>query len=196
MKFSVIIPAYQAAGHILRALESVNAQTYKDYELIVVCDSCTDGTEEIARRYTDKVICVDYQRDGLTRNAGIDAAQGEWILFMDDDDWWIHPYVLQDLAEQLGDEDLVCFGFVWHKNGYRSPRGNGGSYWIAVWNKCWRRSAIGDTRFSDVKWWSDVDFHREMMNKPLKIKDWDEPLYFYNFMRPGSISYMNVYGEE
>lgn len=188
MKFSIIIPAHNSAGFISRALESIAQQTYKDYELIVVCDACTDKTALMARQFTDKVYEVEYHRDGLARNVGIDAAEGEWILFMDDDDWWIHPFVLEDLNRELGDEDVLAFGFVWHTQGYKSPRGNGGGYWIATWNKCWRRSSIGDTRFSDVEYWSDIDFHRGMMNKPLKIKDWDEPMYFYNWMRPGSIT--------
>ena len=51
MRFSVIIPAHNAAGHIRKALDSVRSQTFRDYELIVVCDSCTDDTQEIAEEY-------------------------------------------------------------------------------------------------------------------------------------------------
>lgn len=185
MEFSVIIPAYNAEGHIRKALDSIRAQTFTDYELIVVCDSCTDKTAEIAAEYGAKVIEVDYHLDGLTRNAGIDAAQGKWLLFMDDDDWWLHENVLQILDAHLGDEDVLRFSFIWQGIGYKKP-----GDWIAVWNKCWRRSAVGDTRFSAVKWWSDIDFNREMMKKPLKIKDLDEAFYYYNYMREGSISWL------
>ena len=58
MRFSVIIPAYNAADHIKKTLHSVKQQTFTDYELIVVCDSCTDDTAGIALGYADKVISV------------------------------------------------------------------------------------------------------------------------------------------
>lgn len=188
MRFSIIIPAYNAEKHITRALKSIESQKFKDYELIVVCDSCKDRTEQIAKDYGAKTIAVDFGLDGLTRNVGIDNATGEWILFMDDDDWWMHDHVLADLDKRLGDEDVLRFSFIWKGQGYTKC-----GPWIAVWNKCWRRSFIGDTRFSNVKWWSDVDFNRLMMEKNPKIVDWDEPLYYYNFMREGSISWQNVH---
>ena len=97
MRFSVIIPAHNAAGHIRKALDSVRSQTFRDYELIVVCDSCTDGTQQIAREYGARTETVEYHADGMTRNRGLELAQGEWILFMDDDDWWLHEYVLEML---------------------------------------------------------------------------------------------------
>lgn len=186
MKFSIIIPAYNAAGHIRKALESVKCQSFTDYELIVVCDSCTDETADIAASYGARVINVNYHRDGLTRNAGIDAAVGDWVLFMDDDDWWLHEYVLQQLADMVGrhGEDVLRFSFIFRGQGYAKC-----GDWIAVWNKAWRREIIGGTRFSDVKWWSDVDFNRLMMDKRPKIHDWDMPMYYYNYMRKGSISW-------
>ena len=55
MMFSIIIPAHNAAEYIRKGLDSIKSQSYKDYELIVVCDACTDNTEAIAREYTDKV---------------------------------------------------------------------------------------------------------------------------------------------
>lgn len=192
MKFSIIIPAYNSEKYIHKALESIQNQTYKDYELIVVCDSCTDNTEELAKSYGAKTYCVDYHLDGLTRNYGLDHAQGEWILFMDDDDWWLNETVLEDLAGMVGKhgEDVLRFGFYWAEDGYRKP-----GDWIAVWNKCWNREFIGDTRFSDMKWWSDVDFWNAMKAKDPRFYDWDIAMYYYNFMREGSISWLNIHGE-
>ena len=89
-KFSVIMPAHNASEYIRKALDSVRMQTFKDYELIVICDACDDDTADIAREYTDKVIEVGFRNPGPTRSAGLDAATGEWELFMDDDDCWIH----------------------------------------------------------------------------------------------------------
>lgn len=186
-KYSIIIPAHNAAYRIIRALDSIESQTFKDYELIVICDACEDNTAEIAREYTDKVETVDFRNCGPTRSRGLDLATGEWILFVDDDDWWLHEYVLEQLDQQLGDEDLLCFAFIWKGRGYTSPNRPGGRYWPAVWNKCWRRTAIGGTRFPS-EYPDDLLFHNQMMEKFLKIRTWEMPLYYYNYWREGSIS--------
>lgn len=194
MKFSIIIPAYNSAGYIRKALDSIRIQSFTDYELIVVCDSCTDDTRAIAEEYGAKVEEVDCHCDGGTRNRGLDIAQGEWILFMDDDDWWLHEYVLEQLAgllDKYGDRiDILCFSFIFRGRGYASPTGNGGYHWYAVWNKCWRRTVIGDTRFQNVKATSDVGFTDAILAKHPRMFDWDMPLYYYNYMRPGSQTYM------
>lgn len=189
MKFSIIIPAYNAEYHIRQALDSVAAQTFKDYELIVVCDSCTDRTEEIAQEYGARTARVDFHQDGQTRNKGIDMAKGDWLLFMDDDDWWMTPDVLQKISDKLDSKpniDILCFAFDFKGRGIVGPRGNAGQHWIAVWNKCWRRSFVGSTRFSTKKMISDVDFHVQNFQKNPRILDWNEPLYFYNYLRQGS----------
>lgn len=189
-RFSIIIPAYNAENHIRKALESVKSQSFKDYELLVVCDSCKDRTEEIAKEYGAITIPVDYHNDGLSRSRGLDEAKGEWVLFIDDDDWWLHEFVLQLLDEKLKtlseNTDVLCFSFIFKGVKYATPRGNRGKYWIAVWSKCWRRSKIGSTRFPKVKMCSDRYFHQEMLNKGLNMVDWDMPLYYYNYMREGS----------
>ena len=57
-----------------------------------------------------------------------------------------------------------------------------------MWNKCWKRSFIGSTRFPNVYSISDLYFHRELFNKHPKIEVWDMPMYYYNYMRKGSIT--------
>ena len=192
-KFSVIIPAYNAEDRITHALNSVAEQTFKDYELIVICDSCIDKTEAIAKEYGAITASVDYHNDGLTRSKGLDIAQGEWVLFLDDDDWWLHEYVLQQLADKIGkeNEQILVFSFIWKGVKYASPLSNFGDVYVAVWNKCWNREFIGDTRFPNIYSESDWHFHLAMMAKNPKIVYWDMPMYYYNYMRPGSISYLN-----
>lgn len=194
MRFSIIIPAYNAKKHISKALDSIQQQVFKDYELIVVCDSCTDNTEELARSYGAKVEQVEFHNDGLTRSRGIDIATGEYILFMDDDDWWLHEYVLTQIDDKLTktkNPDVLCFSFIFKGWKYADPLGNGGSHWIACWNKAWKRSFIGTTRFPNVKMSSDVSFHYDNMKKNPKVVDWDMPMYYYNFMRAGSQTEMS-----
>ena len=180
MKFSIIIPTHNAVEYLKRALDSVKIQTYTDYELIVVCDACTDNSAEVARGYGAIVYEVNNSNEGPTRNYALDRAQGEWILFIDDDDYWIHPYVLEMLAGRLSNEDLLRFSFIWKGKGYTQC-----GDWFACWNKCWRRSFIGDTRFGTT-FPADEPFHRAMMAKRPVITDWDTPMYYYDYLRPGS----------
>lgn len=192
MKYSIIIPAHNSADYIDKALDSIDSQTYKDYELIVVCDACTDRTEHIAKssirgNSTDKVITVDYNNIGLTRNAGIDVARGEYILFMDDDDWWLHEFVLEQIDQAIRGADVLCFGFIWKYRGYTSPHRDAKTVWPAVWNKCWKRTAIGVNRFPD-KFPEDVLFNAAVFKRSLDIKFLEMPLYYYNYWREGSYS--------
>lgn len=191
MRFSFIIPAFNAEDHIVKGLESIKAQTFKDYELIVVCDRCKDRTKEIAESYGAKTLEVDFGRDGLTRNAGLDIAQGEYILFMDDDDWLLHEFVFEEIhrkLKQANDPDLLCFSFIWKGVMYANPIARNGNLYPSVWNKAWKRSWIGDTRFTDVYSISDFYFHNAMMKKPHRRIIWDSPCVYYNYLRPGSIS--------
>lgn len=193
MRFSIIIPAHNASGHIRKALETVKSQTFTDYELIVVCDSCTDDTEQIAKEYGAKTEAVEYHADGLTRNRGIELAQGEYVLFIDDDDWWLHEYVLEMLDEKIRSiplADIICFSFIFRHLGYAAPiRKCNGQHWIACWCKCYKRTAIGDARFSGITDGSaDVQFFIEMFSKGLCTYNWDMPLYYYNYWREDSIS--------
>lgn len=196
--FSVIIPAHNAQNFIRKCLDSVRKQTWTKYELIVVCDKCTDRTAQICRdEYRAKVIETDYGLDGLARNAGIDAAQGDWILFLDHDDWWLHEYVMQMLADEISrkwvDEiDVIMFGFIWKGRNYIWQDHQ---RYVAVWSKCWRRTFIGDTRFPAVPYWSDVDFDKQMFAKNPIYDSFNQVLYYYNYLAPGSISLRAENGE-
>lgn len=194
-KYSIIIPSHNGELHIRKCLDSVACQWYQNYELIVVCDRCEDDTEKIAKSYRARTITVDYGRDGLSRNAGLDAAQGEYILFLDDDDWWLHEFVLEQINSRISPfVDMLYFSFIWKGRGYcvQSPERS----YIAVWNKCWRKDFIGTTRFPSRKYWSDDDFNRMMSYKQGHRVYWDMPMYYYNFMREGSINWIAANGEK
>lgn len=183
MTFSVIIPAHNSAGFIRKALDSVKSQTYTDYELIVVCDACTDNTAEIAREYTDRVIEVDFANEGPTRNTGMDAAQGDWIVWIDDDDYWLHEYVLEEIASKLSDDlDMLCFSFIWKYKGYMAA-----ADYVAVWTRCWRRSFITSMRF-ETDFPVDWPFYKKMKEKNGRVTYWDRLMYYYEFRHPGSQS--------
>ena len=189
--FSVIVPAHNSAEFIRKGLKSIKQQTFTDYELIVVCDACTDDTAEVVIGYADKMISTWHGRDGLARNAGIDSADGKWILFMDDDDWWLHPYVFEMIAGNAGkfEEDIFAFGFLardFQQPGLQEYYNSRGHIWPAVWNKCYRREFIGDTRLPGIEFTSDLPFTNELLRKGPGVQFMAVPLYYYNYMRKGS----------
>ena len=179
-RFSVIVPTHNGAETLPKALQSVRTQTFTDYELIVVCDACEDNSAEIAREYDAHVIEVDYHRDGLARNAGLDFATGEWILFLDDDDWFLHECVFDMLNQVCGKmgEDILNFSFIEKNNGYREQ--NKGLIFVMCWCRCCRREFIGDTRFNDLPYGSDRQFFSNLMAKQPNITFWNTPMYYYN----------------
>lgn len=189
-RFSVIIPAYNAEKRFRKTLESIKSQTFENYELIVICDSCTDKTAEIAREYTDKVYNVNYKHTGLNRNYGMDLAQGEYVLFTDDDDWWLHEFAFEQIDRKLQETnpDILYFSFIYHKYKYISPVG--GQYLPAFWNKCWRRDFMKSIKCSYSKdtYMADVEFQDTALAMNPKIVEWDMPLYYYDYMREGSMT--------
>lgn len=88
---SVVIPAYNAAPWLSAAVDSVLAQDFQDYELIVVDDGSTDGTPGVLARYGDRIRSLRKANGGLSsaRNAGIAAARGRYVAFLDADDRWL-----------------------------------------------------------------------------------------------------------
>lgn len=190
MKFSIIVPAHNEEQNIRKALESIKAQSCNSYEIIVICDNCTDHTKDIAKEYTDKILEINGGCSAAARNAGLDVAQGEWVLFCDADDWYLHEYALELLYGKLGreDEDVLIFSIIWRNIGYGSVRSPKGTIYPHVANKCWRRSSIGDTRFPMIKVAEDNGFFNSMLAKNIKIVEWDMPLYYYNYLAPNSKS--------
>ena len=192
MRFSVIIPAYNAENHFRKTLESIKCQTFKDYELIIVCDSCTDRTADIAREYTDRVYEVNTRHTGLNRNYGMNLAQGEYLLFTDDDDRWLHEFAFEEIDKKLRETnpDILYFSFIYHNHelGYVNPEK--GLHLPAFWNKVWRREFIKDIRCdaNENTYMSDVEFQDKALAKNPKIVDWDMPLYYYDYLRPGSMT--------
>ncbi|HEY2471996.1 MAG TPA: glycosyltransferase family A protein [Terracidiphilus sp.] len=114
MKISVIIPTYNREAQVVRAIASVLAQSVPVYEVIVVDDGSSDQTVPIVRKeFGESVILIEQQNQGVSvaRNRGIEAATGEWVAFLDSDDFWMEDKIdLQLEALRLGGSDAgLCF---------------------------------------------------------------------------------------
>ncbi len=116
MKYSVIIPVYNAARTLRRCLDSLVDQSFDDYELLLINDGSTDGSDAICREYANAYPCIRYfpkENGGVSsaRNLGLEQAKGEYILFVDSDD-----YVSNNNFAVIGQElarccpDLLMFG--------------------------------------------------------------------------------------
>lgn len=130
MKFSVIIPLYNKAPYIRKALESVLAQTYTDYELIIVDDGSTDGSSEIAEAFLQTPASrlsplafrlLKQKNAGVSaaRNNGFSVSSAEYLAFLDADDWW-EPTYLERMAQLINDypdAGLYACNYVYYKPG-------------------------------------------------------------------------------
>lgn len=114
---SVIIPLYNKEKSITTTLESILAQTYTDYEVVVVDDGSTDNSANIVRKLSNEKIRLISQPNGgvsAARNAGIMAAKGDYIAFLDADDLWAPNYleILAALIKDCPDAGLYSLGYA------------------------------------------------------------------------------------
>jgi len=110
---SVIIPLYNREDLIACAIDSVLAQTFTDFELIVIDDGSTDDGPEIVKQYDDQRIKIIFQQNAgpsSARNKGIDKAKGEWIAFLDSDDKWLEDKLQKQMELLERNPGLVWVG--------------------------------------------------------------------------------------
>lgn len=121
MKFSIIIPAYNVADYLENCVESILKQTYDNYEIIIVDDGSTDETGKVADELLkqSKQINVVHQSNGgasKARNTGMKRATGDYILFLDGDDFWSDSHFLKQIASELTIKlvDVIIFGYSYY----------------------------------------------------------------------------------
>ena len=115
---SVVIPTYNRARYVKKAIESVLAQTFTDYEIIVIDDGSTDNTKDLLQPFFSKIIYIFQENKGVSaaRNVGIIAAKGEWIAFLDSDDEWDRRKLKKQLKFNLENKLDVSFtNFVFNR---------------------------------------------------------------------------------
>lgn len=195
MKVSVVIPAYNQEELLKRCIESIPIR--EDVEIIVINDGSTDKTKETAyecKKNNPNVKVITYKTNkgvSYARNKGIDKALGEYIVFIDSDD-----YVDTNVFNDIVDNDLNLVDIVF----YNMVDNNGEEYIVnnyRVMNrvgafKFVKRNFIGDTRFKlRLQYGEDACFHQALMFKNPTIKCTDKLMYHYNFPREGSLT--NLY---
>lgn len=117
MRYSVIIPVYNAEGTLRRCLDSLVGQQFSNYELLLINDGSTDGSDAICREYASTYSCVRYfakENGGVSsaRNLGLEQAKGEYILFVDSDDYVSEDYfALLSHTLESNAVDLLMFGY-------------------------------------------------------------------------------------
>ena len=109
--FSVIIPTYNRAKFVTKAVNSVLRQTFKDYEIIVVDDGSTDTTTQALEQYGRTIAIIHQVNSGVSaaRNAGIRKATGRWIAFLDSDDEWKENYLARQSAQIRCNPNVIAF---------------------------------------------------------------------------------------
>lgn len=125
MRFSIVIPAYNVKEYLEKCVASVAAQTCGDWEAVLVDDGSTDGVtgtlcDRLAEEHNGRIRVIHQENGGLgaARNTGLEAARGEYLVFLDSDDY-IAPEMLETLSARIDAThcDIYTYGFVMDKNG-------------------------------------------------------------------------------
>ncbi len=208
---SIIIPVYNTEKYLSECLDSVLAQSYKNWEAICINDGSKDNSLHILNDYAnrdERIKVINQENKGLseTRNIGLEQVQGQYIMFLDSDDFW-HSEILSILVNIIKKEecDIISFSYKKVLNGnfkqknYKKPSkfklySNPLINFIkrkykttgVVWNKIYRADLIRGIKFVKINPGEDNIFVFECLGKSKKIAVIDNELYFYN-QNPSSI---------
>ena len=201
MKLSVIVPVYNAEEYLRECVESILGQTMDDLELILINDGSPDDSQRIINEFVsafpEKVrsLTIDNGGQGRARNFGIELAKGEYLSFIDSDDYLEKNAfeLMLEAAEKENADIVVCDMEKRWDDGRREyvkaalqehPLASAGS----SSNKIFRRSLVGDIRFPAGLWYEDFEFSAKLLMLSKKTVFVDKPLYIY---RCGQESTMN-----
>lgn len=199
---SIVIPIYNAASTLSRCIESIQAQTYRHFELILINDGSKDESLSICRHYAEKdnrIIVLDQPNSGVSsaRNAGLAEAKGEYLYFIDPDDY-AEPDLLERMLMAQADlavcsyriDNLDSEGNVIFTEEKCINQAVGSTVELIkedtkilfpLWNKLFCRSYVEDyhIRFLPLSFWEDACFIWEYLKYADKISCIDIPMYHY-----------------
>lgn len=212
VKVSIIIPFYNTQKYLKRCLNSIVTQTFRDYEIILIDDGSTDHSYEIAEKYKHKFNNFKLYKQNnkgvaYARNVGLIMAQGEYIAFVDSDDFIDNNYLNRMVYEALRtNADIVCCNFYWVyndkvliKNYINYKKGiffniealnmiiSDTVMQSYLWNKLWRRNLFisFNIKFPNM-YFEDIATSFKMIYYANKVYIMKDPLYYYT-QRPESI---------
>ena len=203
---SIIVPVYQVEKYIRQCVDSILAQTFTDFELILVDDGSKDGSGQICDEYAAmdrRVKVIHKENGGLSdaRNRGMDQAAGNYFMFIDSDDY-IAPTMLECLYKNIliEDADLAICNFLYlfendRKKDFSTSmksevlcakeifynRKNERCYgiWTVAWNKLYKKEVFGKLRFRFGKYHEDEFWANDIYQLDIKIVTIPECLYYY-----------------
>lgn len=201
-KISVIVPVYNVEKYLRRCIDSILAQAFTDFELLLIDDGSKDKSGEICDEYAvkDKRVRVFHKENGgvsSARNIGLDYSKGGYVGFVDADDWLEVNY-LQNLIQSFETNvDLVECSYIYEgtdimkfktefdvldSNHYLMKLFTNGRFYEGfLWGKLFKRRLIGDLRFeTDLAYNEDRVFIAHYLLKCNKIKAFKDCLYHYN----------------
>ena len=199
-KVSFIVPIYNVEKYLRRCIHSILAQTYSDFELILVDDGSSDRCGEICDEYAEKdsrvrVIHQKNSKISAARNAGMEIAAGEWFAFIDSDDW-IHEDYLKILMEGVQEDTdiVICeciqtendsepdlkYSTIQYKNMSLQEIEAEPIIRSRVWGRIYRRASLqGHCFISGVEPTEDMCFNELLYSNALKFRVTDAKLYYY-----------------
>lgn len=202
MKLSIIIPVYRVEQQLEKCLDSILCQTFTDYELILIDDGSPDRCPAICDDYAlkDSRIRVKHKKNGglsSARNAGLAMAQGEYVTFIDSDDF-IGDNTLSILMSRLSahpDYDILEYPVCWH-HGSEDEKllrfgvqeyHNMEAYWLNckaythayVWNKIFARRLFEGIQFPIGRLYEDVDTLPRLLQRCRLVATTEEGVYYY-----------------
>lgn len=192
MKLSIIVPVYNVEKYLNKCVDSLLMQRVDDFEIILVDDGSKDGSGAICDGYAArepgrvKVLHIDNGGQGRARNFGLDIAQGDYVGFVDSDDWVsgeMYSKLLSHAEET--DADVAVCDFLEHMDDGREKvlPASVQKHWLGAsgssCNKIFRRWLIGDVRFPTGLWYEDFYFSAVMLIRSKCTAYVHEPLYIY-----------------
>lgn len=211
IKVSIIVPVYNVENWIEECLISLLNQTLKEIEIILINDGTKDNSIKKIEKYLDdeRIILINQENKGLSgaRNRGLEIAKGEYISFVDSDDY-IDKEMLEKMYDSSNNLDIIFCDFIsfvdnqFNRENFRKKyeyfKNNlniktGSKYYIpeltVVWNKLYKREFIHENniKFIENIIHEDNDFTLRTLLLAKKVKYIEEPLYYYRDKREGSI---------
>ena len=210
IKFSVILPVYNVADCLEKCLDSLLEQTYKNFEIICVNDGSTDNSLEILEQYQDKfahyqIITKKNQGLAQARNTGFPYAKGEYICYIDSDDFVV-PEFFEEISKKTQDSpDIVIFGAkTYYSKSEKLRQGQYSSknfktefdinklysFHPICWNKVYRRNFLieNNISFIDTRMAEDQPFFVQVILSAGKISVLKKDLYIYRKQRGTSLT--------